>query len=104
MANYPENGWHVMSTMKNKSFRLFILFVASPISLCFAQVNPPNPSLISLQHFVTKQQPNTYDSSFSDLHFIIGDNINYLYPLYQLLGNGKKFMRDFSPPVYYDLL
>ncbi len=40
----------------------------------------------------------------TDLHYIIGDNINYLYPLYQLLGNGKKFMGDFSVPIYYDLL
>jgi hypothetical protein len=65
---------------------------------------PPNPSLISLQHFITKVQPNTFDSSFSDLHYVIGENINYLYPLYQLLGDGNKFMRGFSTPVYYDLL
>src|SRR4249920_3813280 len=90
--------------MKNKNFLLFILFVASSVRFCFAQITPPNPSLISLQHFVTKQLPNTYDSSYTDLHYIIGDNINYLYPLYQLLGNGKKFMGDFSAPIYYDLL
>ena len=90
--------------MKNKNFLLFILFVACSFRLCFAQITPPNPSLISLQHFVTKQLPNTYDSSYSDLHYIIGDNIHYLYPLYQLLGNGKKFMGDFSVPIYYDLL
>jgi len=90
--------------MKNKTFLLSILAAASLVSWCSAQINPPNPSLISLQHFVTKQQPNTYDSSFTDLHYIIGDNINYLYPLYQLLGNGKQFLRDFSAPIYYDLL
>ena len=55
-------------------------------------------------YFVTKQQPNTYDSNFTDLHYIIGENINYLYPLYQLLGERNKFIKDFSLPVYYDLL
>ena len=90
--------------MKNKSFYQFILFVVSSVNLCLAQITSPNPSLISLQHFVTKQQPKTYDSSFTDLHYIIGDNIHYLYPLYQLLGSSKKFMGDFSTPVYYDLL
>jgi hypothetical protein len=103
MADYPENGGNGIRIMKNKSLLLFILSGYS-IRLCFAQITPPNPSLISLQHLVTKQQPNTYDSSYTDLHFIIGDNINYLYPLYQLLGNGKKFMADFSVPIYYDLL
>src|SRR3984893_16989104 len=102
MADYLENGGY--GTMKNKSFRLFILFVTSSIRVCFAQITPPNPSLISLQHFITKQQSNTYDSGYTELHYIIGDNINYLYPLYQLLGNGKKFMGDFSIPIYYDLL
>ena len=39
-----------------------------------------------------------------DLHYIIGENLNYLYPVYQLLGDDKKFMQSFSTPVYYDLL
>jgi hypothetical protein len=65
---------------------------------------PPNPSLISLQHFVTKVKPTSFDTSFSDLHYVIGENLNYLYPLYQLLGDNKKFIRDFTGPVYYDLL
>lgn len=69
-----------------------------------AQMVPPNPSLISLQHYVTKVKPNSFDTSFSDLHFIIRDNINYLYPLYQMLGDPKKFMHDFTTPVYYELL
>ena len=38
------------------------------------------------------------------LHYIIGENLNYLYPIYQLLGDDKKFMQSFSAPVYYDLL
>jgi hypothetical protein len=69
-----------------------------------AQPAPPNPSLISLKEFVTKQRPNTFDSSYSDLHYVIGNNLNYLYPVYQLLGDSKKFINTFSEPVYYDLL
>ncbi len=90
--------------MKKLKYFLFILSAAFPFHFSIAQMVPPNPSLIGLQHFITKVQPNTFDSSFSDLHYVIGENINYLYPLYQLLGDGKKFMRDFSTPVYYDLL
>src|SRR4051812_12298547 len=87
-----------------KKYFLFILIVFSGGWFALAQITPPNPSLAGLQHFVNKQQPNTYDSSYKDLHYLIGENINYLYPLYQLLGNGKKWMNDFSVPVYYDLL
>jgi hypothetical protein len=103
MADYFENERTGQRIMKKKLL-LFILLVYSSVRYSFAQIIPPNSSLISLQHFVTKLQPNTYDSSYTDLHFVIGENINYLYPLYQLLGNGKKFMSDFSLPVYYDLL
>ena len=42
-------------------------------------------------------------SSYTDLHYIIGDNITLSLSIYQLLGNNKKFMEDFSVPVYYDL-
>src|SRR5450631_2495498 len=90
--------------MKKLKYLLFILPAVYSFHISVAQMVPPNPSLISLQHYVTKVQTNTFDSSFSDLHYVIGENINYLYPLYQLLGDGKKFMGDFSPPVYYDLL
>jgi hypothetical protein len=90
--------------MKNKKYFLFIFLGISSISFSLAQMVPPNPSLIGLQNYVTKVQPNTFDRNYTDLHYVIGENINYLYPLYQLLGDGKKFMGDFSTPIYYDLL
>lgn len=68
-----------------------------------AQSLPPNPSLISLQHFVTSEKRSSFDSSYNDLHFIIGDNINYLYPLFQLLGDSAKFHHQWGT-TYYDLL
>ena len=69
-----------------------------------AQPLPPNPQLISLQHYVTKENPSIYDSNYNDLHYLIGDNIHYLYPIYQLLGDNKKLIKQFTSPVYYDLL
>lgn len=90
--------------MKNNKYLFFIFLGFSYVKLSFAQQLPPNQSLISLQHFVTKVQPTSFDSSFTDLHYVIGENLNYLYPLYQLLGNDKKLIRDFSSPIYYDLL
>src|SRR4030095_5380980 len=104
METHPENGRYVIRIMKIK--KAFIFFAASCafISVSHAQMVPPNPSLISLQHYITKVNPNTFDSSFSDLHFVIKENMNYLYPLYQLLCNNKKFVREFTSHIYYDLL
>lgn len=90
--------------MNLKKYLLFILPGFFALNYSSAQMAPPNPSLVSLQHFVTKENPNSFDSAYSDLHFVIGENLNYLYPLYQLLGDSKKFIEDFSAPVYYDLL
>lgn len=64
----------------------------------------PNPSLLNIQNYVTKVRPNTFDSSYDDLHSVIGNNLHYLYPVYQLLGDSSKFINKFSLPVYYDLL
>ena len=90
--------------MKFKLYSFFIFAGIFSMSISTAQTVPPNQSLISLQHFVTKVKPATFDSSFSDLHYVIGENLNYLYPVYQLLGDNKKFIHEFSSPVYYDLL
>ncbi len=87
----------------HKHISVFIGFLLS-IGFADAQSPAPNASLISLQHYVTQVKPNVYDSTYSDLNFLIGNNLHYLYPLYQLLGDSKKFMPGFTDPVYYDLL
>ena len=104
MADHHENGRHVTHIMKINLLFFYILLFNLLSKAAIAQAVPPNPSLISLQHFVTKEKPTTFDSSYNDLRYLIGVNINYLYPLYQLLGNSKKFAGRFSTPVYYDLL
>ena len=83
---------------------LFLILCFSFANISAAQQLPPNPSLISLKHYVTKVNPNSFDSGYTDLHYVIGENLNYLYPVYQLLGEDKKFIQTFSAPVYYDLL
>jgi len=87
----------------NKAFFSFIVCLTF-ICASDAQPIPPNPSLISLKYYVTRVNPKSFDSSYTDLHYVIGENLNYLYPVYQLLGDDKKFMQSFSAPVYYDLL
>jgi hypothetical protein len=104
MADHSENGRYGTGMMKIKKYFLFIFPAIFFIRLSFAQMVPPNPSLISLQHFVTTVKPASFDSGYNDLHYVIGENLNYLYPLYQLMGDNKKFIRNFSSPIYYDLL
>ena len=104
MEDHHENGRDGTGMMKFKLYSFFIFAGISSMSNSSAQTVPPNQSLISLQHFVTKVKPATFDSSFTDLHYVIGENLNYLYPVYQLLGDNKKFIHEFSSPVYYDLL
>src|ERR1700749_643335 len=52
MADHFENGRYGIIRMINKNFLRVFLFVASLIRLSVAQITPPNPSLITLQHFV----------------------------------------------------
>jgi hypothetical protein len=104
MGNDHENGRYGIRKMKPKKTLLLFLSGFSFIHFALAQPLPPNPSLISLRYYVTKVNPKSFDSSYTDLHYVIGENLNYLYPIYQLLGEDKKFMQSFSVPVYYDLL
>jgi len=90
--------------MKIKQYLLFIILCVSLMHHASAQPLPPNPSLISLKHYVTLEKPNSFDTAYNDLRYVIGGNLNYLYPLYQLLGSEKKFMQSFTRPEYYDLL
>jgi hypothetical protein len=90
--------------MKIKDFLLLFTAGISFGIKVVAQPVPPNPPLSSLQHFVTTEKSNVFDSAYNDLHYLIGENLNYLYPIYQLLGANKKFINEFSSPAYYELL
>jgi hypothetical protein len=104
MAANPENGRNGFCIMMIKKHILVLIVMFSLPATSGAQMVPPNSSLIDLQHYITKVNTNTFDTGFSDLHFVIGENLNYLYPLYQLLGDERKFKQEFTAPVYYDLL
>ena len=90
--------------MKIKDFLLLFTAGISFGIKVVAQPVPPNPPLSSLQHFVTTEKSNVFDSAYNDIHYLIGENLNYLYPIYQLLGANKKFINEFSSPAYYELL
>jgi hypothetical protein len=101
MENYYENGGHGINFMKINKKKLLLLLT------CFLTLDSraqPNPSLLNIQNYVTRVKPNIYDSGYTDLHFIVGNSIHYLYPIYQLLGDSNKFASKFTAPVYYDLL
>jgi hypothetical protein len=101
MANYNENGrygHHRMIVAKNILFSFLCL---ATFAYSSAQTTGP---LRNLQYYVTKTNPAVYDSSFDNLHYVNGNNLHYLYPLYQLLGSEKKFQDLFSRSVYYDLM
>jgi hypothetical protein len=60
--------------------------------------------LRSLQYYATKVKTDVYDSNYDNLHYLIGNNLHYLYPLYQLLGSEKKFQTIFSRSTYFELM
>ncbi|HZK63953.1 MAG TPA: hypothetical protein VFC34_07405 [Puia sp.] len=74
------------------------------LMLSFISPAQTNHELIKLKTFVTEIKPDVFDSSLNNLSYRIGDNLHYLYPLYQLLGAENKFKKKLSAPVYYDLL
>jgi hypothetical protein len=72
---------------------------------CFRVIQAqPSGELKSLQEFVKETRTGLYDTSLRNITYRIGNNINYLYPLYQLLGSEKKFREQLSDEGYYDLL
>ncbi len=81
-----------------------IVCLLSFICSILCAIAQPNPSLADIQNYVTKVKPNAFDTGFDDLHLIVGNNLHYLYPIYQLLGDSNKFSGKFSEPVYFDLL
>jgi len=93
--------------MKTRIYFLFLFLLFS--FCCFSQAQmdsppAPNPSLISLQHFVTKVKSSIFDSSLNILRYQPANNIHYLYPLYQLLGTENKFLHLYGQSGYYDQL
>ena len=87
-------------TQFKKFFSGFILLI-SAVSAVQAQ---PSNELKNLEDFVKETKTGLYDTSLQHINYRIGDNINYLYPLYQLLGDEKKFRKKLSDEGYYDLL
>jgi hypothetical protein len=62
------------------------------------------PQLQKLKDFVQKQAPEGFDSSSRNIHLFLDNRINYLYPLYQLFRNERKFRLQFRDPIYFGQL
>lgn len=90
--------------MASKQFRRIICRFL-PLLLFSPALNAqPSGELRNLEGFVKETRTGLYDSSLQYISYRIGDNINYLYPLYQLLGEEKKFKNKLSDEGYYDVL
>lgn len=85
--------------MMRKIFLVIIIAFASSFS--FSQ---NIPQLQKLKDYVQQNIPPGYDSSSKNIYLFHGNSINYLYPLYQLFRNEKKFEKSFGYKNYYDQL
>jgi hypothetical protein len=95
MGTHYEIGRHVIPDMNIRIRYLFLILAFIFTTIAEAQPLPPNQSLIALKHYVTVDNPKSYDTGFTDLHYVIGENLNYLYPVYQLLGDDKNLWSHF---------
>ena len=57
--------------------------------------------LQNLHDYLQTNQPRSLDTTLADLNYLPGGNLNYLYPLYQLFREEKKFKKSFGDS-YYD--
>ena len=62
------------------------------------------PQLQKLKEYAQGHPPPGFDSTSTNIHLFLGNRIDYLYPLYQLLGNENRFRRHFRDPRYFDQL
>jgi hypothetical protein len=75
------------------------------IALFYSFVFSQNvPQLQKLKDYVQQNIPQGYDSSSKNIYLFHGDAVNYLYPLYQLFRDEKKFKKGFGYRNYYDQL
>jgi hypothetical protein len=62
------------------------------------------PQLQKFREYVQHNTPPGYDSSARFIYLVHGNNINYLYPLYQLFKNESKFKASLKNDRYYEEL
>ena len=83
----------------------FKYFLFIPGIILFNSVSAqPNLSLVNLRNYVSQAKPAVYDSSLNNIHYLAGNNLHYLYPIYQLFGDDKKFREQLTFSGYNDLL
>lgn len=85
------------------------IFLRTAVLLLSLALQHPSNGQISneltdLKNFVGSIKPPIYDTALNTVTDRLGENIHYLYPLYQLLGSENKFRQKLTDGVYYDLL
>jgi hypothetical protein len=80
---------------------ILIVIIASFHAVCFSQ---NVPQLQRLKEYAQNNIPPGYDSSAKNIYLYHNNEINYLYPLYQLFRDEKKFGHAFGRSNYYDQL
>jgi hypothetical protein len=83
--------------------RIFFL-LALTLFTCGISFSQTNRQLRSLRETLSNSRPPGYDTTLELITYYRGGNINYLYPLYQLFGEEKKFRRLLSDTGYYQEL
>jgi hypothetical protein len=69
---------------------------------CLCSTAQSNEELKKLRTYVLEMRPSGIDSSF--IKYTSGDNLHYLYPLYQLFDKESRFRYLFSDEGYYNQL
>jgi hypothetical protein len=87
-----------MQGMRRFLLPAFILFAS------FASFSQTNRQLRSLHETLIGSRPPGYDSTLETITYSRGGNLNYLYPLYQLFGEEKKFRSLLPANDYYQEL
>jgi len=78
--------------------------IALPLLLfiCLKVFSQEIPEVEKLRDYAQQHMPRRYDSSLSYTNLMPGGNLNYLYPLYQLFKQEKKFREIETDNGYYD--
>jgi hypothetical protein len=87
--------------MKGIKCLFLVVIILSCLPCCFSQTNR---QLRSLHEYLLSGKPRGYDSSLQSIVYSRGGSLHYLYPLYQLLGEEKRFRSLLSDNNYYDQL
>ncbi len=81
-----------------------IFLIVPGILVWMASFSQPSSHLTELQEWLRTNKPTSYDSSLAYPMYLKKGLLNYFTPLYQLLGEEKKYQQLLGVSNYYDHL